>query len=445
MSEIELQSELENKVAEDYAIPNAEIQAEWEIDPHANPYELPLETLDPGHPDLFLHNTVLPYFERLRDEDPVHRIEESMFGSYWSITKYDDILEVEKQPSLFSSEQRYGGIQLGGRPYETPDPVFNLPMFIMMDPPKHTTQRMVVQPMFTPRALQEMESVIRQRACEILDDLPINEEFDWVSRVSIELTSQMLATFFDVPQEDRLKLIKWSDTIADAANPTVYSSIEEAFRELWRCHDYFNAIFEERKKWKEPGNDLVSVLAHSESMRDMPPNEFLGNILLLVVAGNDTTRNSISGGMLALNQFRDQYDKLRADHSLIPNMVSEMIRFHSPVAHMARTATEDTELRGKEIKEGQRLALWYVSGNRDEEVIKDADSFVIDRENARNHIAFGFGIHRCVGNRLADMQLRVLWEEIMQRFDDIEVVGEPTYLWSNFLRGVRALPVRINA
>ena len=445
MSELEQETQVVNTTAEDFAVPNAEIQAEWAIDPSADPYQIPLEELDPGHPSLFEHNNELRYFDRLRKEDPVHYTSESMFGPFWSITKYNDILDIEKRPELFSSEQRYGGIQLGGHPYETPDPVFNLPMFIMMDPPKHTSQRQVVQPMFTQRALQQMEPIIRDKACTILDNLPLNEEFDWVQHVSIELTSQMLATFFDVPQEDRLKLIKWSDTISDAANPTVYSSIEEAFKELWRCHDYFHALWEERKKWKQPGNDLVSVLAHSESTQDMPPNEFLGNILLLVVAGNDTTRNSISGGLLALNEFGDEYEKLRADRSVIPNMVSEMIRFHSPVAHMARTAIEDTVVNGKEIKKGERLAMWYVSGNRDEEVIENANDFVIDRKGVRNHLSFGFGIHRCVGNRLAEMQLRILWEETMERFANIEVVGEPTRLWSNFLRGIRALPVRINA
>ncbi|MDA0790519.1 MAG: cytochrome P450 [Proteobacteria bacterium] len=429
--------------AEQYRRSTREWLEEWAIDPHVDPASLALEAIDPAHPDLFEANTVMPYFERLRHEDPVHYHEQSMFGPYWSVTRYEDVMYVDSHHELFSSDSRKGGIQLGGVADPNPDPMFHLPMFIQEDPPKHDDQRKVVAPMFTPRHLQMLQELIRERAGRILDNLPRNEEFNWVREVSVELTGQMLATLFDVPQDDRDKLIYWSDTVQNLSNPEFFDSVEEGFAELWKCWAYFDAVWKERVQRNEPGNDLISMLVHGEATRDMPPNEYLGNILLLIVGGNDTTRNSISGGVLALSQFPDEYKKLKASPDLIPKMVPEIIRWQSPVAHMARTATQDTELRGKSIKAGDRVAMWYLSGNRDETAIANANQFIIDRDNPRKHVSFGFGIHRCVGNRLAEMQLNIIWEEIMKRFNHIEVTGEPVYLRSSFIRGIRELPVTI--
>jgi cytochrome P450 len=424
---------------------NKEMQAEWAIDVDQDPYSIPLNKLNPAHPGLFEANTMLPYFERLRAEDPVHYCAESQFGPYWSVTKFADIKHVDTHEKIFSSDIKNGGIRLGQQPEPEPDPMFHLPMFIMEDPPKHDEQRKVVAPMFTARHLADLAGLIRERAGKILDNLPINEEFNWVREVSVELTGQMLATLFDIPQEDRLKLIHWSDTVERIGDPDYFETPEEGFQELWKCWEYFDAVWKERAAQTEPGNDLISMLVHGEATKNMPPNEYLGNILLLIVGGNDTTRNSISGGVLALNENPDEYAKLRNDPGLIPNMVPEIIRWQSPVAHMTRTAMEDTKLGGKTIGKGDKVVMWYLSGNRDEEAIENANQFLIDRHNVRQHLAFGFGIHRCVGNRLGEMQLGIIWEEILKRFSRVEVVGEPQYLRSSFIRGIRELPVRVHA
>jgi cytochrome P450 len=392
----------------------------------------PLEQLNPAQGDLFFDDVSYPYFERLRSEAPVHFCPESEFGPYWSVTRYEDIKYVDTNHELFSSE---GGITLGDQ-----DEDFPLPMFIAMDPPKHDEQRKVVSPVVGPRNLAALEPIIRERVCAILDSLPVGEEFNWVDRVSIELTTQMLATLFDFPWEDRRKLTRWSDVATADENSGIIESEDQRRAELLECLEYFMGLWHERAA-AEPGNDLISMLAHGEATQNMEPQEFLGNLVLLIVGGNDTTRNSLSGGLLALNQFPEEFAKLRANPELIPNMVSEIIRWQTPLAHMRRIATQDTQLGGQTIKKGDKVIMWYVSGNRDPEMFDDPDTFKIDRENARKHIAFGFGIHRCMGNRVAEMQIRIAWEEILKRFSKIEVVGDPVRIRSAFVKGYAELPV----
>ncbi|TDI93931.1 MAG: cytochrome P450, partial [Chloroflexi bacterium] len=320
------------------------------IDP--DPYAIPLDEIDVSRRELFENNTFDKYFERLRKEDPVHYCAQSEYGPYWSITKYNDIMQVEKNHKVFSSE---GGIAIDDQ-----DEDFELPMFIAMDPPKHDLQRMTVTPVVAPQNLVKLESTIRERVAEILDSLPLEETFNWVDRVSIELTTQMLATLFDFPFEDRHKLTRWSDVATADEESGIIESEEQRREELLECLAYFTELWNQRVN-AEPGNDLISMLAHGEATRNMEPMEYLGNLILLIVGGNDTTRNSISGGVLALNEYPDQYQKLRDDHSLIPSMVSEIIRWQTPLAHMRRRALEDTELGGKLIKKGDKVVMWYVS------------------------------------------------------------------------------------
>lgn len=399
-----------------------------------DPYSIPLEDIDVSDPHLIQEDRHWSYFRRLREEAPVHYCRQSEFGPYWSVSNYKNIMAVDTNHAVYSS---HGAITLADQAED-----FTMPMFIAMDQPKHDDQRKVVNPVVAPRNLQNLEKVIRQRAASILDTLPIGEEFDWVNTVSIELTTQMLATLFDFPFEDRYKLTRWSDVATANEESDIVESEEQRRAELIECLEYFQKLWAERKGQNPSDSfDLITMLAHGQSTQDMPPMEYLGNLVLLIVGGNDTTRNSISGGVLALNQNPGEYNKLRNDLKVIPNMVSEIIRWQTPLAHMRRTALVDAELGGQKISAGDKVIMWYVSGNRDGGMFDCPDDFVIDRKNARSHLSFGFGIHRCMGNRLAEMQLRVVWEEIMKRFHTVEVVGEPTRVLSSFVKGYSSLPV----
>jgi cytochrome P450 len=405
----------------------------------ARAYGMPLDEINVADVELWRNDTVWPYFERLRHEDPVHLHppEHHRDGAFWSVTRYGDIMSVDTNHEVFSSEPAIT--------IDDPLEDFTLPMFIAMDPPKHDEQRKTVSPIVAPRMLHELEPLIRRRIEQTLEELPIGEPFEWVDRVSIELTTQMLATLFDFPWKDRRKLTHWSDiATADWDSPLFKTDDPETEGKtiMLECLQYFMGLWNERVN-AEPRGDLISMLAHGEATRNMEPMEYLGNLILLIVGGNDTTRNTMSGSVLAMHQNPGERARLNADPTLIPSMVAETIRWQTPLSHMRRTAKRDFEFGGKTIREGDKVVMWYASGNRDETVIDNPGAYIIDRERPRQHLSFGFGIHRCVGNRLAELQLRILWEEILLRFPEIRVIGEPERVPSNFVRGYTAMNVLI--
>ena len=400
--------------------------------------EMPIDKIDVSDPGLYQNDTWPPYFRRLRQECPVHYCADGPYGAFWSVASYDHILEVELNHQAFSNAAELGGIQLESQPT-----ALARPSFILMDPPKHTAQRRVVAPMVGRASLADVEATMRRRTAAVLDALPRGQTFDWADLVSTELTSMMLATMFDYPQEDRRQLTHWSDVaMANVrADDAAVRSEEERFEVLAQMAAAFDPLWQARAGGE--GIDLISMLANDASTKNMERMEFMGTLVLLIVGGNDTTRNSMTGGLLALHENPDQYAKLRCDPSLIASMVQEMIRYQTPVLHMRRTALEDVALNGQAIAKGDKVVMWYISGNRDDAAIENADAFIIDRKKPRRHLSFGAGIHRCIGDRLAELQLRVLWQEILAREIEIEVVGPPVRVFSNFIRGFKSLPARI--
>jgi cytochrome P450 len=410
-------------------------------------YDTPLADLNPAKAERFQKDTIWPVFERLRREDPVHFTAESEFGPYWSITRWADIMAVDTNHEVFSSAE---GIALANlEAIAEQEKVMGQRRrggagFITMDEPDHGPRRQAVTPTVAPANVAKMAPVVRERAGQILDSLPIGEEFDWVDRVSKELTAMTLATLFDFPFEERRKLTYWSDMVTNMPGYGPVKSWQHKGEALFECFNTFAELWNQRIN-AEPGIDLISMLAHNDATRNMDMMEYQGTVILLIVGGNDTTRNTISGSVYALNRFPEQYEKLRANPALVTPMVSETIRWQTPLAHMARVAREDVELGGKTIRQGDRVAMWYISGNRDDSVIENPNAYIIDRARPRQHLSFGFGVHRCVGNRVAEMQLTIIWEEILKRFPRIEVVGEPTRNYSAFVHGYETLPVVIPA
>jgi cytochrome P450 len=402
--------------------------------------KIPVEEIDVSDPLLYQDDSFYPYFKRLRQEDPVHFCAESFFGPFWSITRYDDIMKVELDHETYSSEAHLGGITIRDNPFGN-----QMASFITMDQPQHTAQRKTVAPAVAPMNLRKMEEMIRSRTVEVLDNLPRGETFDWVDKVSIELTTMMLATLFDFPFDDRRLLTYWSDvaTVNFDAPDAMVKDDDERMAVLQEMGAYIVKLWAERTEG-EVGHDMISMMAQGEATKDMDHLDIIANFVLLIVGGNDTTRNSMSGGLLAMIDNPEQYDKLRADPSLLKYTVPEIIRYQSAIIHMRRTALKDAELAGKKISKGDKVVMWYVSGNWDEDAIEDPEKFIIDRKKARRHLAFGAGIHRCVGDRLAELQLQILWEEILKRDMKFELMGPPERIFSNFIRGIRTMPIRIS-
>ena len=404
---------------------------------------LDLSKVNPADAKRFQDGSIHALFKAMRTRDPVHYCEDSPYGPFWSITRYEDIVAVDKNNEVFSSDAHLGGIMIDDQIMGDADSEFFIANFITMDPPKHGPQRKAVNDIVRPASLANFADLIRQRAQKTLDSLPVGETFDWVDKVSIELTTQMLATLFDFPFEDRRKLTRWSDVTTAEADSPLIDGYEGRVKELMECLTYFKALREQRREG--PASfDLLSMLAQDEATRDQPDHEFLGNLLLLIVGGNDTTRNSMSGSINAFNRFPEQLEALRGNPDLLGKAVSEIIRWQTPLAHMRRTAKQDYELGGKLIKQGDKVVMWYLSGNRDTDVFAKPDEIDIERSNVRQHLSFGFGLHRCLGMRLAELQLKILWEEILARWSRIEIVETPTHVQSNFVNGYTRMPVVIH-
>ena len=397
----------------------------------------PIDAVDVSDPILYETDSWRPIFARLRSEAPVHHCADSPFGPYWSITRFEDIMAVDSNHQSFSS---IGGVSIGDR-----KPDFEAPNFISMDPPKHDAQRMSVTPAVAPTQLQKMEPLIRERVCQLLDDLPERTPFNWVDRVSVELTTQMLATLFDFPFEERRKLTAWSDLATSSEAVGGALPDEDRRAGMFEMLNEFKQLWAERRlRDPEEHPDFITLMANDPRMQAMDDMEFMGNLILLIIGGNDTTRNSISGGVLGLSKTGGSFDQLLSDPSLVPGFVPEVIRWQTPLAHMRRIATEDVELQGQSIKSGDKVVMWYISGNRDESVINDPETLRVGRSQPRRHLSFGFGIHRCLGNRLAEMQLKVLWEEILKRFKAIDVIKPEVRVRSNFIHGISELEVEVS-
>ena len=400
----------------------------------------PLADFDVGNPELFRTDSFWPYFDRLRSEDPVHYCKDSMFGPYWSVTRYNDIMDIDTNHGVFSSASSLGGITIRDIPAN-----LRSESFIAMDQPRHGAQRKTVAPMFTPTHLDELAINIRKRSAECLDNLPKNEVFDFVDQVSIELTTQMLAVLFDFPWEDRRKLTRWSDIATTIPGPDGLVPTEEARQaELMECATYFGELWKERIN-QPPKNDLLSMMAHNDATRDMDPKNFLGNLILLIVGGNDTTRNTMSGSIYALNKHPDQYKKLRENPALLDSCVPEVIRWQTPLAHMRRTALADIEFRGKQIKQGDKVVMWYASANFDERHFTDPLRFEVARPSQPKHVGYGGGVHVCLGAALARLELAELLNEILDRNLRFDIAAQPKYVRSNFVNGIERIDVRIAA
>jgi cytochrome P450 len=403
-----------------------------------------LADVNPADPKLFSEERILPLFEQMRAEQPVHYCKDSAYGPFWSVTRYADIMSVDKNHQEFSSDAIFGGIMIDDDIVGDPDGDFFVKSFITMDPPEHGPQRKAVSKIAAPTSLSSFEGLIRERTQGLLDTLPVGEEFDWVESVSVELTTMMLATLFDFPFEDRHKLTRWSDVTTAEADSPIVGSQEQRISELMECLAYFKRLKQERKDG--PANfDLVTMLAQDSVTADQPDTHFLGNLMLLIVGGNDTTRNTMSASINAFHKFPEQLDILKARPELLDNMISEVVRWQTPLSHMRRTAMVDTHICDQRIKKGDKVVMWYYSGNRDESVFDNSDELDITRLNSRNSLSFGFGLHRCLGMRLAEMQMRVLWQEILKRWQRIEIVGEVERVESNFVNGYSKMPVRIIA
>ena len=401
--------------------------------------------VDLGNPDLYVSGVPHEVFTWLRREDPVHWNPVTNGRGFWSITKYDDIVAVSKNPEVFSSAREHGGHRIydenivgtaGMGAEETDAP------FISMDPPEHNRYRRMISPGFGPSRLKALEGQIHDRVCNILDRLGARKECEFVTEVAAELPIQVLAELLGIPQADRLKLFDWSNSMIAEDDPELRKGPEETAADVRAMIEYSGRLWEERVA--NPGPDLISMLIHPDADGEVMSKErYLGTFILLVAAGNETTRNSISGGLITLARFPEQRQRLADNPALYGTAAAKIIRYVSPILHMRRTAIADSVLRGKTIRRGDKVIMWYVSANRDEQIFTNPLGFDLTRAEA-TQLGFGVGQHFCLGARLAELQLRIFFTEFLRRYPKAEPSGPIRRMRSNFVAGIKEMPVRLH-
>ena len=408
--------------------------ASAQVDPVA------IGAVDVSRADLWRDDSAVALLDRMRRLEPVHFCPNSAFGPYWSLTRYEDIVRAELRPSLFSSSYRRGGITIFGDSASPADEM--LPMFLAMDGCAHAAPRRAIAPALGPSEIAELAAPLRRRTAELVDSLPVGERIDWVERVAVELTTQMLALLLDFPWDERRRLATWSDWAGDieaARDPALGRRRMAVLRE---CGSRFLRLARERRDGR-PRPDLISRMLRCPKLASASPREFLGHLVLLIIGGNDTTRNTLSALPIVNRLFPSEWCKIVRRPELAANAAQELIRWQTPLSHMRRTATRDTEVGGRPIAAGEKVVMWYASANRDEALFDNAGAFVADRPNARRHLAFGAGVHRCLGARLAQLQVVTFLEVLVERGLRPVQDGACERVASSFIRGYRRMPTRL--
>ena len=414
-------------------------------------------------PELFQSGGYHEMLRLIRNEDPVHwNPGGEAWNGFWSITRYEDILHISRNPELFISSKGIAGP--GIRPERLAQVLAQDPAaatqanggnasIITMDPPRHVKMRRLVNKGFTPRAVNAMEDQIRQITNDILDRLNGRNECDFVLEVASQLPLAVICGMMGIEQKDWPLMFDLTNKVLGSGDPEYQTDVPDEIRGtgeaarqtamagVFQMFQFFTAALADRRA-NPRENDLITILLESEiDGEKLTEADLLAFCFLLIVAGNETTRNAISGGLQVLCENPDQKAKLLADMSLLDSAVEEILRWVSPVHHMARTVTADTQIRDKTLKEGDRLIMWYPSANRDEEIFPDPYRFDVSR-TPNDHLAFGIGEHFCLGAGFARKELRVMFQELFRRFPNIDLAGPPERLRSNFINGIKHLPVR---
>ncbi|MEX1255672.1 MAG: cytochrome P450 [Dehalococcoidia bacterium] len=388
-------------------------------------------------PDTFVPGVPHDVFTTLRREAPVYRHASPDGNHFWVLTKYDDIAFASQHPAIFSSAK--------GTLLEDIEGAAGTDLMMLnMDPPRHTKLRALVNLGFTPRMIRQMETHVRDVTRNIVDAVAAKGECDFVTEVAAELPLQVITELIGVPQEERHLVFNWSNQMVGVGDPEYATSMDTAIQAAAAMFGYADKLAAQRRE--VPHDDLVTALMNADVAGEkLTPMEFDAFFLMLSVAGNETTRNLISGGMLALIEHPEEMERVRNDMSLLDSTVEEMLRWVTPVMYFRRTATQDTEVRGVPIKAGEKATLWYISGNRDEEIFDEPQRFDVTRD-PNPHIAFGGGgPHFCLGYSLARLEINLMFEEILTRMHDIQLTGPVPRLRSNFISGIKHMPMRFRA